>query len=124
MLKKNDVNEMCEEIKTIKTEISDVKTRISSLTDIKKEEVFKGVISTLQKDIEGLEHENKDIIEKIIHFEEELDDTDSDESLHKDIAEVKISKSKETHINKCNKYDFTCEREITLRKHINTEHCE
>ena len=36
MLKKNDVNEMCEEIKIIKTEISDVKTRISSLTDIKK----------------------------------------------------------------------------------------
>ena len=36
MLKKNDVNEMCEEIKTIKTEISDVKTSISSLADIKK----------------------------------------------------------------------------------------
>ena len=61
---------------------------------------------------------------KIRHLEEQFEDSDSKESLCKEIKELPENGNSDSPQYKCSKFGFKFDRDITLRKHENTIHSE
>ena len=76
----------------------------------KPKEVLLKEIKSLKEDIEIIKIDNFTIKEKIKQIEEEF--TDSEEDLEK-VIEAE---------NKCEKCNFTCVGDVTMKKHMNTMH--
>ena len=96
---------------------------MNSLTDIRKEgKVIKNMIRNLTDDIENIKVENYKIYQKIKALETEFDESSSEVSFSQEAGEVKeIIQKKDMEI-KCSHCEFWCDKEITMRKHINTKH--
>ena len=80
------------------------------------------MIRSLTEDIEQIKVENIKIYQKIKCFEEEFDNCSSDNSFSHKVGEDEETIKKKGMQMKCSPCEFWCEREITMRKHINTKH--
>ena len=120
---KGEINELTEELKNIKAEMNVLKNTVNLLNDIKKEgNVIKNMIRSLTEDIEQIKVENVKIYQKIKALEEEFDDCSSEDSFSHEVGEDEETILKKGMQMKCSTCEFWCEREITMRKHINTKH--
>ena len=92
-----------------------------SLLDINKEgKIIKKIIESLKEDIENIKDENIKIANKIIQLEESA----FKESLCEEENEAIKNGGSKSPLFKCKKCQFRCEKEITIRKHVNTKHSD
>ena len=66
----------------------------------------------------------KKIANKILQLEEEFEESEFEESLCEEENEVIENGGIMSLLFKCNKWQFRCEKEITIRKHVNTKHSD
>ena len=120
---KKEINELNDELKNIKAEIDVLKNTLTFLTDIRKEgKVMKNMIRNLTDDIENIKGENDKIYQKIKALEMEFDESSSEDSFSQEAGEVEeIIQEKDMQI-KCSHCEFCYDKELTMRKHINTKH--
>ena len=116
---------MTEAIKSMKAEIDTLKMKVSSISDINKEgKEMMNMMKTLKEDIQNIKYVNSKICDKIRLLEKEIEESDSEESLCFEEKELTEYNDREKPQIECNICNFKCERETTLRKHINTKHCK
>ena len=133
-LKREDLEVITEEMKNIKAELDVVKKSVQTLSDIKQEgKALKKYVDTLKEEIYQIKLENVDILQKIKVIEEDYEEYSDEESEQEDIVNVKATQYSHAHSEhekeskgkediKCSECEFTCERVITLQKHVNTKH--
>ena len=79
---KSEIVIMTTAIKNMKADIDDLKSKLISLSDIKKEgKLILTSINTLKEDIKNIIDENLKICENIRFMEEEVEESDSEECL-------------------------------------------
>ena len=109
--KKDEFEIVIEEVKNLKVEVDNLKRTFQILLAKKPEaELLMKEIKSLKDDIEIIQIDNFKISEKIIQVEEEF--TDSEEDLE-EVIEAE---------HKCEKCNFMCVGDVTMKKHLNTKH--
>ena len=145
---KGEVDELVEDMKNIKAELDILKNTVKSLSQIKEEgKVIKKSIHDLKADIKNIKAENLQMSRKIGQLEEEMetdtdDQSENDEAGSHSIGELEllscefckthfeIRRNYEAHMEghegegiiKCLQCLYSCEKKVTLKKHMNTKH--
>ena len=113
-----------EDINKLKTEVEVLKNTIKLLVSIREEG---NILEKSVKDIEGeiklLKAENKELLKRIQHVEDDLkDETDEKSHIIESKQTCKDNVKKTSGKFKCYKCEFYGNTEVQLKKHVNTKH--
>ena len=80
------------------------------------------VISSLKEEILHLKDENANTVQRIRSLEKYVAEISTEDSFSDQEEEFTEKCEKGPLLNKCEKCEFVCEREINMNKHMNTNH--
>ena len=126
------MHELHEDVKNLKAEVDTLKNNFKSVFSVRAEvESLNNFVKDIKGKIKQLKDKNSDIAERIQLVEEEIKDEAEDESDSDIDINLSHSKSKLNYDNhlkkighelKCDECDFVGNTDLSIKKHVNTEH--